>query len=103
MRLVVYLTRFGIAILTENRWSPRSDGLPNFGTPFFARTSTSPGCVPGGICRSDNPSIVFTYIYIYVTAIQFIIRVNVGIYYPNPWKPSYMHSQYYEEGYHLWT
>lgn len=43
-----------------NKWSPRIDGLFSFGAPFFARASTSPGWVPGGICSSVNPSTVFT-------------------------------------------
>jgi len=55
-----YLIRFGIVTLTVNKWSPRIDGLFNFGTPFLARTRTSPGWVPGGICSSEMPSTVFT-------------------------------------------
>lgn len=38
-----YLIRFGIVTLMVNKWSPRIDGLFNLGTPFFARTTTSPG------------------------------------------------------------
>jgi hypothetical protein len=43
-----------------NKWSPRIDGLFSFGEPFFARTSTLPGWVPGGICSSFIPSTVCT-------------------------------------------
>lgn len=55
-----YLIRFGIVTLTVNKWSPRIDGLFSFGTPFLARTRTSPGWVPEGICSSEVPSTVFT-------------------------------------------
>lgn len=55
-----YLILFGIVTLTVNKWSPRIDGLFNFGTPFLARTRTSPGWVPAGICSSEMPSTVFT-------------------------------------------
>lgn len=47
--------------LIVNKWSPRIDGLFNFGAPFLAKTSTSPGWVPGGICSSVVPSTVLTY------------------------------------------
>lgn len=56
-----YLIRFGMVTLTVNKWSPRIEGLFSFGAPFFARTSTSPGWVPGGTCSSEIPSTVFTY------------------------------------------
>lgn len=59
-KISLYLTRFGIVTLTVNKWSPRIDGLFSFGAPFFARTSTSPGWVPAGICSSVIPSTVFT-------------------------------------------
>jgi hypothetical protein len=59
-KITLYLIRFGIVTLTVNKWSPRIDGLFSFGEPFFARTSTSPGWVPGGICSSVIPSTVCT-------------------------------------------
>lgn len=55
-----YLMRFGMETLIVNTWSPRIDGLFNFGTPLLDNTSTSPGCVPGGICNSVLPSTVCT-------------------------------------------
>lgn len=58
--MTCYLIRFGIVTLTVNKWSPRIDGLFNFGTPFLARTRTSPGWVPLGICSSEVPSTVLT-------------------------------------------
>lgn len=54
------LIRLGIVTLIVNRWSPRADGLFNDGTPCFARTTTSPGWVPGGILSSLFPSTVLT-------------------------------------------
>lgn len=63
MNIIAYLIRFGIETLTVNRWSPRIEGLFSFGAPLLASTRTSPGWVPGGICRSEIPSTVFTYTY----------------------------------------
>ena len=58
--MIAHLMRFGIVTLTVNKWSPRIVGLFSFGAPFFAKTSTSPGWVPDGICSSVTPSTVFT-------------------------------------------
>lgn len=58
--LVTHLIRFGIVTLIVNKWSPRIDGLFNLGTPRLARTTRSPGWVPGGIWSSVVPSTVFT-------------------------------------------
>lgn len=58
---LAHLMRFGMLTLIVNKWSPRIDGLFSFGAPFLAKTSTSPGWVPGGIWRSVIPSTVLTW------------------------------------------